>query len=436
MTKRHIGKTRRRTVLKTIGASVTVGLAGCGGDSGDGSDGSDGSGSSGSDGSDGSGSSGSDGSDGSGGSDGGSTDGSSGPSPPYDIGMVTMGMSQQGLFTQNMAGQWMVENSDLSDSINLNIANGQLDPTKQTQDGLNFVNQGVDALLIMPIDSNGARQIVERASEEDIPVMSYAITANHNEVDQYISFNSVEAGRMAGERMVELLREKNGEPSGQVITSVWSPESTASQQRTRGFMEAIEPHPIEDVTRVVSDATASDTQPKVYNALQRYPEIDAIYSNNQGSGLGAVQALERFERLHTKDHDDHVILTQVDGGPEINQYINDGYVDFGADQPLHYYTPIGVTLLKRYLDEGKDPSVIPSVGDTIEDEDLLPSPSVFGFEPWGSEYYQPVNIIEYENEDVTHPWFETQTIPITEDNAMSDNHWGTLYRQASEAGET
>lgn len=403
-----------------MGASMAVGLAGCSGD-GDGSGNGNGNGN------------------GTGNGNGnGTTTGSTdqGSSGPYDIGMVTMGMSQQGLYTQNMAGQWMVNNSELSESINLSIANGELDPTKQTNDGLNFINQGVDALIIMPIDSNGASQIVTRAEEEDIPVMSYAITANHNAVDQYVSFNSVQAGRMAGEKLVERLEEKKGEASGTVITSVWSPESTASQQRTRGFEEAIADYDIEDVTRVVGDSTASDAKPKVYNALQANSDVDAIFSNNQGSGLGAVQALRDFDRLHEKGHDDHVILTQVDGGPQINQHIRDGYVDFGADQPLHYYTPIIVTLLKEYLDSGKDPSVLPQVGDTIEDEDLLPNPEVFGFNPWESEYYQPVNIIEYEADDVTHPWFETQAIPITEDNAMSENHWGTLYRKASESGET
>lgn len=415
----HSHSTRRRSIIKTLGASSIVGLAGCSGD-GDG---------------DSTPTEGGDMETDAGGMTG-TTEGSGSSDETYDIGMVTMGMAQQGLYTQNLAGRWMVDNSDLSETINLQIANGELNPSKQTEDGLNFVNQGVDALIIMPIDSNGARQIVEAAKEEDIPVMSYAITANHSDVDMYFSFNSVEAGRMAGERMVELLEEKNGEPAGKVITSVWSPESTASQQRTRGFEEAIADYDIEDVTRVVSDATASDTQPKVYNALQSNPDIDAIYSNNQGSGLGAVQALDRFDRLHEKGHEDHVILTQVDGGPRINEHIRDGYVDFGADQTLHYYTPLAVSLLKDYLDSGKDPNAIPQVGDTIEDEDLLPNPEVFDFHPWESEYYQPVEITEYENEDVTHPWFQTRTVPITEDNAMSENHWGTLYRRASEAGET
>lgn len=390
---------RRRDVIKSLGIPVAGGLAGCLGGGGTGSNG--------------------------------------GSSTPYDIGIVTMGMSQQGLFTQNTAGKWYVENSDLSSDINLRISNGELNPSKQTQDALSLINSGVDALLIMPIDSQGARQIVEKAESSDIPVVSYAITANHNAVDQYISFNSVTAGKMAGQKMVELLKEKNGEPTGKVITSVWSPESTASQQRTQGFMNAIKPHDIQDVTRVVSDATASDTQPKMYNALQRYPDIDAVFSNNQGSGLGAVRALDRFGRLHKKDHEDHVILTQVDGGPEINRYISNGYVDYGADQTLHYYTPIGITLLKRHLDEGKDSSSLPSVGDTFDkNTDLLSSPKVFGYEPWASEYYLPVEIIEYQHQDVTHPWFETQTIEITQDNAMSEKHWGTLYRRASEAGET
>ncbi|MBV0926145.1 sugar ABC transporter substrate-binding protein [Halomicroarcula limicola] len=396
----------RRNLVRAVGAAGIAGIAGCsgGGDS-DQSGGSDGGSSGGT-------STGDD-----------SSDGSSGNTQRFAVSMKSMG--QAGLYVQGQAAKWYTQDRD---DVEIVILDAQFDASKQTQDAINAINQGLDGILLNPFDAKASRQIVEAAAEEDIPVMNFDTATLSEDIVMGALFGQYAGGQVAGERFTEMIDEK-GIENPKVITSVFNFESTTSQARLYGFTENI-PDSVEVVNRIESDGTPEDSAPATQSALQANPDVDAIYSNNVGSGMGALTALQQMDMYHKKDHEDHVMAFGIDGGPELNQRIGSGYYDFAIDQPLHMYAPLTLELMWDYLEGGE--SALPKVGDTVKPgEDLsIENKTVEGIKPWSNQFWGPAEMTEYEAEDKAWwPWMKCQHATISQDNADASYLYGNVYRE-------
>ena len=400
----------RRKLIKGVGVTGVVGLAGCSGDGGSG-DGDSGDGGSG------------DGGSGDGASTGDSSDGSSSDTQRFAVSMKSMG--QAGLFVQGQAAKWYTRDRD---DVEIVILDAQFDASKQTQDAINAINQGLDGILLNPFDAKASRQIVEKATEEDIPVMNFDTATLSEDIVMGALFGQYAGGQVAGERFTEMIDEK-GIENPKVITSVFNFESTTSQARLFGFTENI-PDSVEVVNRIESDGTPEDSAPQTQSALQANPDVDAIYSNNVGSGMGALTALDQMDMYHKKDSEDHVMAFGIDGGPELNKRIGSGYYDFAIDQPLHMYAPLTLELMWDYLEGGE--SALPQVGDTVTPGEQLSieNKTVEGIQPWSEQFWGPAEMTEYEAEDQAWwPWMKCQHATITQDNADASYLYGNVYRE-------
>ena len=168
--------TQRRQFLKAIGAAGTVVLAGCSGEDGETDASGDGS------------------------SDGSTptdtpmgqtaTSGSSDGTQRFGISMKSMG--QAGLYVQGLAGKWYTRDMD---DVEVTVLDAQFDAAKQTQDAINLLNQGIDGLLLNPYDANASAQIVERATEENVPVMNFDTATLSKDIKLGALFGQYRGGR-------------------------------------------------------------------------------------------------------------------------------------------------------------------------------------------------------------------------------------------------
>ncbi|KAB1185333.1 MULTISPECIES: sugar ABC transporter substrate-binding protein [Haloferax] len=396
--------TSRRKLLKGIGAAGIAGLAGCAGSQNNNQ--AEDSGSSG---------------------DSGTTtgDSSSSDSDKMRIAVSMKSMGQAGLYVQGQAAKWYTQDRD---DVEIVILDAGFDASKQTQDAINAINQGLDGILLNPFDAKASRKIVEEASKNDIPVMNFDTATLSKDILAGALFGQYAGGKVAGERFTNMIEEK-GIENPKVITSVFNFESTTSQARLYGFTENI-PDSVEVVNRIESDGTPEDSAPQTQSALQANPDVDAIYSNNVGSGMGALTALKQMDMYHKRDHEDHVMAFGIDGGPELNQRIGSGYYDFAVDQPLHMYAPLTLELMWDYLENGD--SAIPDVGTTLKPgEDIsIKNKTVEGIKPWSEQFWGPATVTEYEAEDETWwRWIKCQHATITQENADAPYLYGNVYRE-------
>ena len=143
----------------------------------------------------------------------------------------------------------------------------------------------LDAICIAPCDSTSVVPIIKEANLQNIPVFTIDTDAD-TDVVSFIGTNNYLAGKIAGERMIEILKGK-----GNIVIITGVPEQQTHRDRILGFKEAIEGSEIKIIDQRQAN---SDTElaMKVMNQLIReHKNIDAVFVTNALMGLGVLEAL-------------------------------------------------------------------------------------------------------------------------------------------------
>ena len=75
----------------------------------------------------------------------------------------------------------------------------------------NMITKGVKALVIAPIDSSSLTDILQRAADADIPVVSYdRLIRGTENVDYYATFDNFKVGVLQATYIVDKARRRRG----------------------------------------------------------------------------------------------------------------------------------------------------------------------------------------------------------------------------------
>ncbi len=176
-------------------------------------------------------------------------------------------------------------------SVNVLVANE--DPELQYEQAESLVLQGVDALIIVPIDSDKIAPIIDIAHDAGIEVIAYDRMINHPDLDYYVSFDSVKVGEYQAQGIIDTISE------GNFIYLGGSEIDNNAFLLKEGTFSVIQPYldsgDIELVLDVFVEAWKTETAYQIiYDYLAAGKKVDAIISANDGMADGAVQALEEF----------------------------------------------------------------------------------------------------------------------------------------------
>lgn len=205
-----------------------------------------------------------------------------------DISELTIGFSncsQDTPFFANMTPIIQEYAEDLGAKV---VAlNADNDIAKQNQDIMDLVTQGIDILIINPVNEDGPSAGIEACNNANIPV----VTVDKNVKSGYTAWvgrDNQEMGRLCGERLVELLGGEDAK--GTILEIQGTAGSTTMMQRRDGFHEAVDG--IEGLTVVQSsycDYDRSKAIPATQDLVQANNDIVAIFGHNDDMALGAAQ---------------------------------------------------------------------------------------------------------------------------------------------------
>lgn len=156
-----------------------------------------------------------------------------------------------------------------------------------------FVTEGVDGIVLAPLDANALVRPVRSAASRGIPVVIFDSALNGEAGKDYISFvatNNREGGRLAGEKLAELL---GGE--GKVVLLRYQVGSASTTNREEGFLEALREYP---GIQVISDnqyggTTSGETLQKAEELLDVLRRADGIFCPNESTTYGMLVALRK-----------------------------------------------------------------------------------------------------------------------------------------------
>lgn len=233
----------------------------------------------------------------------------------------------------NLGEPWRVQmNDDIkaaasqhADEIEVIFKDAQNKTEVQQAQVREFIQVGVDLLIISPKEARPLTQPVAEAYQKGIPVI---VLDRKVEGDQYICFigaDNVKIGREAGKYLVQLLGGK-----GKVVELKGLMTSTPGQERHKGFMEGIADSQIE----VIFDADCQWLEPiaqrEMQSALARFPQIDAVYAHNDPSAHGAYLAA----RQEGKGREKTIKFIGIDAPPhEGVRYVKEGILTATFEYP-------------------------------------------------------------------------------------------------------
>ena len=168
------------------------------------------------------------------------------------------------------------------------VVDAGYDVAKQVSDFENFGNQGVDALIACPIDSNALIPVVDQLKEKGVIVISFAqIIDNANAI---LTLDEYTYGVAIGENAAKWINEKLGGKAQVLIISQDNVEAVV--QRGNGIQETIEKlcPEAEIVARQAGDNPTKGME-ITENIMQQYPDLKVITGNNDSGPLGAYEAI-------------------------------------------------------------------------------------------------------------------------------------------------
>lgn len=168
------------------------------------------------------------------------------------------------------------------------------DRTGQINVVQDFITKGVDGIVLAPLDASSLVDVVDEARGEGIPTVIFdSGLADEEIIVSYVATDNYRGGQLAGRELAKALGEKGG-----VIMLRYNVGSESTEQRERGFLDAIAEFP--DIEVLSSDQYAGTTvNDSIRNAeveLERFlDEVDGVFCVCEPNAIGMLRALENKE---------------------------------------------------------------------------------------------------------------------------------------------
>jgi D-xylose transport system substrate-binding protein len=172
--------------------------------------------------------------------------------------------------------------------------NADQDPAKQQQQVEAAVTEGVDVIVLDPVDSTSAAGMVTRAQQSDIPVISYDRLILEADLDAYAEFNSPEVGKQQGDALAEALAD-GGNPKGPIIQINGDPKDNNAKLFKEGAAEVFSSKGIDVAQEYdTADWLPENAQKEMDQAITAVGKdgFHGVLAANDGTAGGAIAALK------------------------------------------------------------------------------------------------------------------------------------------------
>ncbi|TDD60356.1 sugar ABC transporter substrate-binding protein [Kribbella antibiotica] len=178
--------------------------------------------------------------------------------------------------------------------VELVVAEGTNDVNLQISQVETFINQKVDAIVLLPFDGAALTAVATKAMEAGITVVN---------VDR--EFGSPAAARTtvlgdnygmgvsAGGYVCSQLKDKKDS----IVAEIAGIDSLPlTQDRSKGFKDALAGCGLKVNNRVAAEFTVESGEKAAANLLQAAPKIDAIWNHDDDQGVGVMAAIKNSNR--------------------------------------------------------------------------------------------------------------------------------------------
>ncbi len=188
---------------------------------------------------------------------------------------------------------------------------GKNDQAEQNNQINNFIAQGVDALIINPVMTSAADQIIATVKDAGVPTVLINREPTAEQMSAYdklvyVGCDARQSGTMQGELILDTPNKGdiNGDGKVSYIMIQGDPENVDAQYRTEFSVKALTDAGIEveelDLQR--GDWDRNKGQEIAQNDLAKFgDDIEVVFCNNDDMAIGALQAIQAAGRTVNED---------------------------------------------------------------------------------------------------------------------------------------
>ncbi len=204
---------------------------------------------------------------------------------------------------------------ELGGSVIVKVADNDAD--KQLAQAIELLAEGIDVLVVIPVDQFAAAEIVKKAHEYNKKVISYDRLIKNCKLDYYVSTDNIEIGSLQANYLTTI------RPTGNYALIGGAINDNNSQLLYLGQRNVLQPLVEKgDIKIVYNEFTEHWGEDEGYEQgkklLKLHPEVDAIIAGNDAIARGVIKALREAGK-------DNVLLAGMDADLDNLQQIVAGH---------------------------------------------------------------------------------------------------------------
>ena len=191
------------------------------------------------------------------------------------------------------------------------ILSADNDEMKQDKNMDTLLLKNVSAIVICPVNSMGVGDIIKKANDKGVPVFTADIAAKTGRVVAHIASDNYQGGKIAAERMVELIG------AGSKVAIVQQPGTESVMARVSGFVDTAKKAGLTIIEPYLNGKDDTQESERAANsAILANPDLKGIFAANDNMAMGVNAAIVASHR--------NIILIGYDAAPAAQQQIKAG----------------------------------------------------------------------------------------------------------------
>jgi ribose transport system substrate-binding protein len=180
------------------------------------------------------------------------------------------------------------------DDIDLQVAEGTNDVSTQISQVETFINDKVDAIVLLPFDGAALTPVALKAMDAGIVVINV-----DREFDSPFAARATILGDNYGMGVSAgtYICSRLGDKPNSIVAEIAGIDSLPlTQDRSRGFADALSDCGLKVNNRVAAEFTVESGEEAASNLLQAAPHIDALWNHDDDQGVGVLAAIQNAGR--------------------------------------------------------------------------------------------------------------------------------------------
>jgi D-xylose transport system substrate-binding protein len=172
--------------------------------------------------------------------------------------------------------------------------NANQDASQQQSQADSVLAQGIDAMVLDPVDAESASTIVAKAKAQNVPVISYDRLVSNADLDAYISFDNVRVGKLQATALSSKLKHDD-KASGPIVMINGAPTDNNAHLFKQGATSVFS----KDGVKVAKsydtpDWSAAEAQTEMQQAITALGNngFAGVYAANDDTGGAAIAAMK------------------------------------------------------------------------------------------------------------------------------------------------